>query len=129
MAVRLQQHGQNGLALAQWLSERPEVEKVLHPAMPDDPGHAIWKRDFLGASGLFTVVLTPDLEDGGYVAECPAIPGCVSEGETVEEALANIQEAIEGCLESIAARHETLPEEGVAIVATVDARSPAAVAV
>ena len=44
----------------------------------------------------FTVLLTPDKEDGGYVAECPAIPGCVSEGETVEEALTNIKEAIEG---------------------------------
>lgn len=46
-----------------------------------------------------TVIFTRDEEDGGYVAECPAIPGCVSEGDTVEEALANIREAIEGCLE------------------------------
>lgn len=45
----------------------------------------------------FSVILTPDLEDGGYTAECPAIPGCISEGETVEEALANIKEALEGC--------------------------------
>ncbi|OGA00364.1 MAG: cystathionine beta-lyase [Betaproteobacteria bacterium RIFCSPLOWO2_02_FULL_62_17] len=59
MAVRLAQHWQSGLALAEWFSKRPEVERVLHPAMPDDPGYAIWKRDFLGASGLFSVVLKP----------------------------------------------------------------------
>lgn len=59
MATRLAQHWQSGLALAEWFSRRPEVEKVLHPAMPDDPGYAIWKRDFLGASGLFSVVLKP----------------------------------------------------------------------
>ena len=47
----------------------------------------------------FKVILTPDEEDGGYVVECPAIPGCVSEGDTLEEGLANIREAIEGCLE------------------------------
>ncbi len=59
MAVRLKQHGETGLALAQWLSQQPEVERVLHPALPGDPGHAIWKRDFTGASGLFSVVLKP----------------------------------------------------------------------
>jgi cysteine-S-conjugate beta-lyase len=59
MAVRLKQHWQNGLALAEWFSRRPEVERVLHPALPGDPGHAIWKRDFLGATGLFSVVLKP----------------------------------------------------------------------
>jgi antitoxin HicB len=72
----------------------------------------------------FTVVLSPDAEDGGYVAECPAIPGCVSEGESVEDALANIREAIEGCLESLAARNEPLPEEGSVIVANVDVDAP-----
>ena len=46
----------------------------------------------------YTVVISPDLEDGGFVSECPAIPGCVSEGETVDEALTNIRDAIEGCL-------------------------------
>ena len=54
-----QREAQSGLALAEWFSKRPEVERVLHPAMPDDPGYAIWKRDFLGASGLFSVVLKP----------------------------------------------------------------------
>jgi cystathionine beta-lyase len=59
MAVRLKQHGETGLALAAWLSARPEVERVMHPALPGDPGYAIWKRDFTGASGLFGVVLKP----------------------------------------------------------------------
>lgn len=57
MGVRLRQHGQAGLRVAQWLQGREEVEAVLHPALPDHPGHALWKRDFTGACGLFSVVL------------------------------------------------------------------------
>ncbi len=45
------------MTIARWLETRREVTAVLHPALPDAPGHALWKRDFLGASGLFTVVL------------------------------------------------------------------------
>ena len=59
MALRLREHGRQGLAMAEWLQGRPEVLRVLHPALPDDPGHAIWKRDFSGASGLFGVILKP----------------------------------------------------------------------
>lgn len=59
MAVRLQRHFQNGLALARFLLTRPEVDRVLHPALEGDPGHAIWKRDFTGASGLFGFILKP----------------------------------------------------------------------
>jgi len=59
MATRLKQHWATGLALAEWIARQPEVERVLHPALPSDPGHAIWKRDFTGASGLFSVVLKP----------------------------------------------------------------------
>lgn len=59
LAVRLERHYQSGLAVAQWLAARPEVEQVLHPALPDAPGHALWRRDFKGASGLFSVVLKP----------------------------------------------------------------------
>jgi cystathionine beta-lyase len=59
MAVRLARNQANGLALARWLQTRPEVARVLHPALPDHPGHAIWKRDFSGASGLFSFVLNP----------------------------------------------------------------------
>ncbi len=59
MAVRLKQHQEHGLALARWLQDRPEVAQVLHPALPQDPGHQLWRRDFTGASGLFGVVLKP----------------------------------------------------------------------
>jgi cysteine-S-conjugate beta-lyase len=59
LAVRLNQHYRSGLEMARWLASRPEVARVLHPALESDPGHAIWKRDFTGASGLFSVVLKP----------------------------------------------------------------------
>jgi cystathionine beta-lyase len=59
LAVRLAQHQRSGLEMAQWLGRRPEVLRVLHPALENDPGHAIWKRDFTGASGLFSIVLKP----------------------------------------------------------------------
>jgi cystathionine beta-lyase len=59
LAVRLAQHYRSGLEMAQWLAGRPEVARVLHPALSDHPGHAIWKRDFSGASGLFSIVLKP----------------------------------------------------------------------
>ena len=59
LAVRLPRHQDNGLAIARWLQGRPEVARVLHPALEDDPGHALWKRDFTGACGLFGVVLKP----------------------------------------------------------------------
>ncbi|HET7888757.1 MAG TPA: cystathionine beta-lyase [Bradyrhizobium sp.] len=59
LAVRLEQHQRSGLEMARWLAQRPEVLRVLHPGLESDPGHAIWKRDFTGASGLFSVVLKP----------------------------------------------------------------------
>lgn len=59
MAVRLKQHQETAMTLATWLQKRPEVARVLYPALPDDPGYAIWKRDFKGASGLFGVELNP----------------------------------------------------------------------
>ena len=59
LAVRLAQHHRSGLEMARWLAARPEVVRVLHPAIKSDPGHAIWKRDFTGASGLFSIVLKP----------------------------------------------------------------------
>lgn len=59
MSVRLQRHQETGLALARWLAARPEVTRVLHPALADDPGHALWERDFDGANGLFGAALTP----------------------------------------------------------------------
>jgi cystathionine beta-lyase len=59
LSVRLARHQQSGLELARWLKARPEVARVLHPALPSDPGHALWRRDFTGASGLFSIVLKP----------------------------------------------------------------------
>ena len=59
LAVRLARHQETGLALARWLQGRPEVARILHPALPGDPGHALWKRDFSGSCGLFGVILKP----------------------------------------------------------------------
>ncbi|MHA6717934.1 cystathionine beta-lyase [Sphingomonas sp. RS6] len=57
MAVRLRQHGDSALRIARWLKTRPEVARVLHPALPDCPGHEVFLRDFRGSSGLFSFVL------------------------------------------------------------------------
>jgi len=57
--VRLERHWRSGLEMARWLQARPEVARVLHPALESDPGYPIWKRDFLGASGLFAFILKP----------------------------------------------------------------------
>jgi cysteine-S-conjugate beta-lyase len=57
LAVRLARHQETALTLARWLGQRPEVARVLHPAMPDCPGHDIWRRDFSGSNGLLSVVL------------------------------------------------------------------------
>jgi cystathionine beta-lyase len=57
MAVRLKQHEESALKVAEWLKAQPEVGRVLHPALPDCPGHQYWKRDFKGSSGLFSFEL------------------------------------------------------------------------
>lgn len=57
--LRLRAQEQAGLEIARWLAARPEVSRVLHPALPDHPGHALWKRDFTGASGVFSIILKP----------------------------------------------------------------------
>ena len=57
MDLRLRQHHAAGLEMAHWLQQRPEIEAVLHPALPEFAGHQLWKRDFTGASGLFSIVL------------------------------------------------------------------------
>lgn len=57
LAVRLARHQQNAMKVAAWLGTRAEVKRVLYPTLPDDPGHALWTRDFSGASGLLGVVL------------------------------------------------------------------------
>ena len=68
LAVRLKQHWKAGVALAEWIARQPEVERVLHPALPGDPGHAIWKRDFTGACGLFGVVLKEGITERALCA-------------------------------------------------------------
>ncbi len=62
LAVRLRQHQQNALIVARWLQAQPDVKRVLYPALPEDPGHALWKRDFSGASGLMGVVMKASSE-------------------------------------------------------------------
>jgi len=64
LAVRLDRHQASARIVADWLAARPEVAHVLHPALPDCPGHAAWARDFRGSSGLFSFVLA-----GGGEAE------------------------------------------------------------
>jgi cystathionine beta-lyase len=59
LGVRLAQHYAAGMKVARWLEARPEILRVLHPALESHPGHAIWKRDFTGACGLFSVVFKP----------------------------------------------------------------------
>jgi cysteine-S-conjugate beta-lyase len=57
LEVRLERHMRSALAIAEWLAARPEVKQVLHPALPGCKGHDLWKRDFTGASGLFSILL------------------------------------------------------------------------
>ncbi len=57
MGIRLERHQQTTLALAQWLETDSRVARVLHPALPSFPGHELWKRDFCGSSGIFSIVL------------------------------------------------------------------------
>ena len=59
LSIRLRHHAQTALTLAQWLETRPEVERVMFPPLPSDPGHDLWKRDFTGGCGLFGVILNP----------------------------------------------------------------------
>ncbi|MDE3059079.1 MAG: type II toxin-antitoxin system HicB family antitoxin [Bacteroidota bacterium] len=66
----------------------------------------------------FKVFLEPD-EDGGYVASCPSLPGCFSEGDTIDEALDNIKEAIELCLEDLVAQKFPLPDTSKSLVSSV----------
>jgi cystathionine beta-lyase len=59
LGLRLERHERSARRVAEWLAQRPEVARVLYPALPGDPGHAIWQRDFRGASGLLAMVLRP----------------------------------------------------------------------
>ena len=68
LGVRLRQHQDGALAVAHWLKDQPGVARVLHPALPDCPGHALWQRDFSGSTGLFSFIL-----DGGDEATRAAL--------------------------------------------------------
>lgn len=59
LGVRLARHQASALTLARWLTQRSEVLRVLHPGLPEHPGHGLWKRDFKGSSGLFSIILQP----------------------------------------------------------------------
>jgi cystathionine beta-lyase len=71
LGVRLKQHQQNALAVVQWLQQRPEVAAIRHPALPENPGHAEFVRDFTGSNGLFSFVL----HDGDAQAVAAFIEG------------------------------------------------------
>jgi cystathionine beta-lyase len=68
LAARLPLHRTNAERLIAWLQAQPEVARVLWPALPDDPGHAIWQRDFSGAAGVFSVVLKPEVTPAQFAA-------------------------------------------------------------
>ncbi len=63
LGVRLRQHHESSLKIAEWLAQHPLVERVNHPALPGAKGHEFWKRDFTGSSGLFSFVLKKRLND------------------------------------------------------------------
>ena len=67
LAVRLKQLEESTLAVARWLAGQPEVETVLHPALPSCPGHEIWKRDFTGSSSVFSVVFAQDITQDAII--------------------------------------------------------------
>ena len=67
LEVRLAHQGASGLAVARWLAERPEVARVLHPALPGAPGHALWARDYTGVASLFGVELVPQADAERFV--------------------------------------------------------------
>jgi cysteine-S-conjugate beta-lyase len=71
ISVRMQRHQENALKVATWLQTRPEIERVMYPALPDDPGYELWKRDHDGASGLFGVVFA----DGDWDAVASMLDG------------------------------------------------------
>jgi cystathionine beta-lyase len=64
LAVRLDALERSTLTVAQWLAERPEIDRVLHPALPGSPGHELWKRDFTGSSSLFSILFKPEFTPG-----------------------------------------------------------------
>lgn len=73
LAVRLREIEGAALYLARWLAERPEIERVLHPALDSCPGHEVWKRDFTGSSGVFSIVFKPGIDKQKVLAFVDAL--------------------------------------------------------
>jgi len=73
LELRLRHHEKSAMTVAAWLSTRPEIVRMLHPAYPDCPGHSHWKRDFQGSGGLFSVVFRSDLEQSRIDAMVDAL--------------------------------------------------------
>jgi cysteine-S-conjugate beta-lyase len=73
MGVRMERQMASALEVAAWLQTRPEIAKVLYPALPGAPGHELWKRDFTGACSLFGVVFTPDVTEAAMDAMTNAL--------------------------------------------------------
>jgi predicted RNase H-like HicB family nuclease len=67
----------------------------------------------------FKVLLEPDEDAGGYVASCPALPGCYTQGDTIDEALENIEEAILLCLEDMMAENQPIPDMSKTLISSV----------
>ncbi|MDN8756772.1 PLP-dependent transferase, partial [Staphylococcus aureus] len=63
LGIRLERHQASALEIARWLESRVDIARVLHPALPSFPGHDIWKRDFKGASGVFSFILRVEREE------------------------------------------------------------------
>ena len=110
--------------LRAWRSWVRRVNLVDWPCVHDQ-GQGRLERAHAGDAGGhdvhiydFKVILEPD-ETGGYVVSCPSIPGCYSQGETIDEALANIKEAIELCLEVMQEGGEDIPDPSRVLVGSV----------
>jgi antitoxin HicB len=104
--------------LPQWPEAKAVAEAVCRRY--DQESYGVQKRS--GDSKMktmdFKVVLEPD-PDGGYVVTCPTLPGCYSQGESVDAALKNIREAIELCIEDMQERGEPLPDPSKTLVGSV----------
>jgi len=68
LGVRLAAHAQRALTVATFLQSRPEIDRVLYPALPEAPGHELWKRDFQGATGLFSFLFKSDISERSAIA-------------------------------------------------------------